>query len=83
VYFRVPNDIVDLINLEDSSQVTLTLEQKSDRHLLVYSVIKNDSVVGDASSRDDTTRPTQGSIARNRTVAKPREASVASKEIES
>ena len=40
VYFRVPNDIVDLINLEDESQVTLTLEEKGDRHLLVYSVLK-------------------------------------------
>ena len=40
VYFRVPNDIVDLINLEDDSQVTLTLEEKGDRHLLVYSVLK-------------------------------------------
>jgi len=41
IYFRVPNDIVDLINLEDDAQVTLTLEEKSDRHLLVYSVFKN------------------------------------------
>ena len=40
VYFRVPNDIVDLISLEDDSKVTLALEEKSDRHLLVYSVIK-------------------------------------------
>ena len=41
VYFRVPNDIVDLINLEDNSQVTLTLEEENDRHLLVYTVLKN------------------------------------------
>jgi antitoxin component of MazEF toxin-antitoxin module len=41
VYFRVPNDIVDLISLEDDSQVTLTLEERDDRHLLVYSVLKN------------------------------------------
>jgi len=41
VYFRVPNDIVDLIGLEDDSQVILTLEEKSDRYLLVYSVFKN------------------------------------------
>ena len=40
VYFRVPNDIVDLISLEDDSNVTLALEEKNDRHLLVYSVIK-------------------------------------------
>ena len=43
VYFRVPNDIVDLISLEDNAQVTLTLEEKNDRHLLVYSVLKNAS----------------------------------------
>ena len=41
VYFRVPSDIVDLIGLEDNSQVTLTLEEKDDRHLLIYSVIKD------------------------------------------
>lgn len=40
VYFRVPNDIVDLIGLEDDSKVTLTIEEKNDRHLLVYSVLK-------------------------------------------
>jgi hypothetical protein len=40
VYFRVPSDIVDLIGLQDNSQVALTLEEKDDRHLLVYSVIK-------------------------------------------
>jgi hypothetical protein len=41
VYFRVPSDIVDLIGLEDNSQVALTLEEKDDRHLLIYSVIKD------------------------------------------
>jgi len=41
IYFRVPNDIVDLISLEDNAQVTLTLEERNDRHLLVYSVLKN------------------------------------------
>jgi hypothetical protein len=40
IYFRVPSDIVDLIGLEDNSQVNLTLEEKDDRHLLVYSVLK-------------------------------------------
>ena len=40
VYFRVPIDIVDLINLEDDAEVTLTLEERNDRHLLVYSVMK-------------------------------------------
>jgi hypothetical protein len=41
VYFRVPSDIVDLIGLEDNSQVALTLEEKDDRHLLIYSVNKD------------------------------------------
>lgn len=41
IYFRVPSDIVDLIGLEDNSQVALTLEEKDDRHLLVYSVLKS------------------------------------------
>jgi len=40
VYFRVPSDIVDLIGLEDNSQVALTLEEKEDRHLLIYAVTK-------------------------------------------
>jgi hypothetical protein len=40
IYFRVPSDIVDLIGLEDNSQVALTLEEKDDRHLLIYSVNK-------------------------------------------
>lgn len=40
IYFRVPNDLVDLISLDDDSQVILTLEEKEDRHLLVYSVLK-------------------------------------------
>jgi len=40
VYFRVPSDIVDLIGLEDNSQVALTLEEKADHHLLIYSVVK-------------------------------------------
>jgi hypothetical protein len=41
VYFRVPSDIVDLIGLENDSQVSLTIEEEADRHLLVYSVLKN------------------------------------------
>ena len=40
IYFRVPSDIVDLIGLEDNSQVALTLEEKDDRNLLIYSVVK-------------------------------------------
>ena len=41
----MPNDIVDLIGLEDNSQVCLSLEEKNDRHLLVYSVLKNNTLV--------------------------------------
>jgi hypothetical protein len=41
VYFRVPSDIVDLIGLEDNSQVVLTLEEKDDCNLLIYSVVKD------------------------------------------
>ena len=47
IYFRVPNDIVDLIGLEDDSKVTLTLEEKKDRHLLVYSVLKKNQFATD------------------------------------
>jgi hypothetical protein len=41
VYLRVPSDIVDLMSLEDNSPITLTLVEKNDRHLLVYSVFKS------------------------------------------
>ena len=44
VYFRVPSDIVDLIGLENDSQVSLTIEEEDDRHLLVYSVLKNKAI---------------------------------------
>jgi antitoxin component of MazEF toxin-antitoxin module len=40
VYFRVPSDIVDLIGLENDSQVTLTIDEKNDHHLLIYSILK-------------------------------------------
>jgi len=32
---------VDLIELEDNSEVFLTLEEKDDRHLLIYTVVKD------------------------------------------
>jgi antitoxin component of MazEF toxin-antitoxin module len=71
IYFRVPNDIVDLINLEDNSKVTLTLEQQSDRHLLVYSVIKNDSVEASEDNEFHPPRKTlQESAQRSRTYGK-------------
>jgi len=44
VYFRVPSDIVDLIGLESDSQVTLTIDEKNDRHLLIYSILKSKQV---------------------------------------
>ena len=40
VYFRVPSDIADLIGLEDDSRVSLTIDERSDRHLLIYSMLK-------------------------------------------
>ena len=40
LYFRVPSDIVDLIGLEDNAEIHLTLQEKDDRHLLIYSVPK-------------------------------------------
>jgi hypothetical protein len=45
IYFRVPSDIVDLIGLEDNSKVSLTLEERDDRHLLIYSVNKDKPLV--------------------------------------
>lgn len=41
IYFRVPNDIVDLIGVDTHSDVTLTLDETNDEHLLVYRVMKN------------------------------------------
>jgi antitoxin component of MazEF toxin-antitoxin module len=40
VYFRVPNDIADMIGVDKESDVTLTLEETHDEHLLVYRVKK-------------------------------------------
>jgi hypothetical protein len=40
VYFRVPNDIADLIGIDSHADVTLSLEQGEDQYLLVYSVRK-------------------------------------------
>jgi len=71
VYFRVPNDIADLINLEDDSQVTLTLEEKEDRHLLVYSVLKAQPIGHPQSEAYALTTPMQQSTSRARAVNKP------------
>jgi hypothetical protein len=40
VYFRVPNDIADLIGIERDSDVSLNLEETREEHLLVYRVKK-------------------------------------------
>lgn len=41
VYFRVPNDIADLIGIEPAAEVTMTLEEQEDNYLLVYAVKKS------------------------------------------
>jgi antitoxin component of MazEF toxin-antitoxin module len=58
VYFRVPNDIVDLIGLEDDSQVTLTLQEKNDCHLLVYSVLKHEPLANPPDPQELTVATT-------------------------
>lgn len=45
VYFRVPNDIADLIGIDTDAEVTLTLEEQHERFLLIYSVTKASEVV--------------------------------------
>lgn len=40
IYFRVPNDIADLIGIDPSAQVTLSLKDQDQQFLLVYSVTK-------------------------------------------
>ena len=40
VYFRVPNDIVDLIGIDPNAEVTLNLEEHEDEFLLKYAVMK-------------------------------------------
>jgi antitoxin component of MazEF toxin-antitoxin module len=41
IYFRVPNDIADLLGIDQMTEVTLTLEHSSDNSLLIYSVKKS------------------------------------------
>ena len=41
VYFRVPNDIADLIGIAPAAEVTMTLEEQEDNYLLVYAVKKS------------------------------------------
>jgi len=45
IYFRVPNDIADLISLDSHADVSLTLQEQDNRFLLIYSV--NKSMIAD------------------------------------
>jgi hypothetical protein len=45
VYFRVPNDIADLIGIDSNAQVTLNLEEQDEKFLLIYSVTKTPEIV--------------------------------------
>ncbi|HXZ90056.1 MAG TPA: hypothetical protein VEG61_03240 [Candidatus Dormibacteraeota bacterium] len=40
IYFRVPNDIADLVGLDSNAEVTLNIEEQDDRFLLKYNVTK-------------------------------------------
>lgn len=40
VYFRVPNDIADLIGIDPEAEVTLNLEEHENEFLLKYTVTK-------------------------------------------
>jgi len=40
IYFRVPNDIADLIGIEDKSEITLKLQEEEGQYLLTYYVRK-------------------------------------------
>lgn len=41
IYFRVPNDIADLLSIDQLTEVTLSLEDGSDNFLLIYSIRKS------------------------------------------
>ena len=56
VYFRVPNDIADLIGIEPQADVTLSLEDQNDRYLLIYSV-KKPHVLGEQNPSQRTEQP--------------------------
>ena len=46
VYFRVPNDIADLIGIEPNADVTMTLGEQEDSYLLTY-VVKKSPILRD------------------------------------
>ena len=59
IYFRVPNDIADLIGIEADDQVTLTLKEDERQFLLTYSVGKEPSIRNPVESQityDDSSR---------------------------
>jgi len=41
IYFRVPNDIVDLVGIDSNAEVTLNIEEFADKFLLKYNVTKS------------------------------------------
>jgi hypothetical protein len=50
IYLRVPNDIADLIDINQQGEVTLSFEQEDDRFLLIYSVRKQATVAAALTS---------------------------------
>jgi len=40
IYFRVPNDIADLVGIDSNAEVTLHIEEQNDSFLLKYNVTK-------------------------------------------
>jgi hypothetical protein len=41
VYFRVQNDIADLVGIDSNAEVTLKIEERDDKFLLKYNVTKS------------------------------------------
>lgn len=41
VYFRVPNDIADLVGIDSNAEVTLKIEEQADKFLLKYNITKS------------------------------------------
>ncbi len=50
IYFRVPNDIADLTEIDQDTEVTLGIEEQEDQFLLKYAVRKPRRAVGLESS---------------------------------
>lgn len=41
IYFRVPNDIADLMGIDSDAEITLNIEELDDKFLLKYNVTKS------------------------------------------